>query len=131
MITVFLYFLSFWTHAFPQELTAAYERLSVHEFYRDNELITRPEDAWQVISSFSAVNSDLSLSKLCLKYKPSREPKGVFRVESMSLDEDCGNDGKIIYEQGSLHGVQIQRDPDFKITFSHKDYSTNSWTIKT
>ncbi|HLT22357.1 MAG TPA: hypothetical protein VKZ84_02900 [Bacteriovoracaceae bacterium] len=131
MITVFLYFLSFWAHSFPQELTSIYNRLTVHEFYRDNELITRPEDAWQVIASFSTVNSDLSLSKICFKYKPSKEPEGVFRVESMPLDEDCSKGGKKIYEQGSLYGIQFQREPDFKITFSHKDYSNNSWTIKT
>lgn len=131
MITFFLFFISTIAHSFPHELTSIYERLTVHEFYKDNELITHPADAWQVIASFSTVNSDLSLSKVCFKYRPAKEAEGIFRVESMPLDGNCNDSGHKIFEQHSLYGIQFQRRPDFKVIFSHKDYSTNSWTIKT
>lgn len=121
---------SFFSFSFPQELLSVYEQLEVHEFYKDNELITRPLDAWQNIASFSMVNSDLSLSKLCLKYRPALEAKGVFRIELMPLKHSCKLEGKVLYEQDSLYGIQFQRGDEFRITFSHKDFSTNHWSIK-
>ncbi|HLW56863.1 MAG TPA: hypothetical protein VKY27_05725 [Bacteriovoracaceae bacterium] len=131
MSAFFIIFISFFSYGFPQELFSVYEKLEVHEFYKDNELIKRPVDAWQNIASFSISNTDLSLSRLCLKYRPSSEAKGIFRIELMPLKRKCQENGKIIYEQDSLLGIQFQREPEFKITFSHKDFSTTSWTIKT
>lgn len=131
MSALLIIFISFFSYAFPKELFSVYEKLEVHEFYKDNELITRPVDAWQNIASFSISNSDLSISRLCLKYRPSSEAKGTFRIELMPLANKCQEEGKIIYEQEALLGIQFQRDPDFKITFSHKDFSTTTWTIKT
>lgn len=131
MIVLLSFFISVFSYAFPQELAAVYQTLKVHEFYQDNELITKPLDAWQTIVSFSVSNSDLSLSQVCLKYRPAVEAQGVFRVEKMDLMKNCDESGKIIYELNSLHGIQFERGSDFKIVFTHKDFSMSSWVIKT
>lgn len=118
-------------HSFPLELHSVYERVEIHEFYKDNELITKPVDAWQVIAAFSIVNEDLSLSKVCFKYKPSKEGEGIFKVERMSLVKKCIEEGVGLFKQNSLFGIQFQRGPEFKIIFSHNDFTTSSWIIKT
>lgn len=129
MITLLLSIISFASWSFPLELSSVYEQLEVHEFYKENELINRPRDAWQTIASFSVVNSDLSLSKVCFKYRPADEAKGIFRVELHSMNQKCDHEGKFLHEINSLFGIQFQRSPDFKIIFSHKDFTQSSWTI--
>lgn len=129
MISFLFFLLSFKSFCFPPELNSVYERLETHEFYKDNELITKPLDAWQVIASFSLVNKDLSLSRACLKYRPAQEANGLFRVETMSIQESCSSEGKKIYEIDSLYGIQFERFPEFKIVFSHKNFTTSSWII--
>lgn len=130
MINLLFLMLSFFAYSFPQELVSVYENLEVHEFYQDNELITKPLDAWQTIASFSVSNRDLSLSKICLNYRPASGAQGVFRVEIMELSKSCASAGKIIYQIDNLFGVQFQRGENFRIVFSHQDYSMSSWIIK-
>lgn len=129
MISFLFFLFTLKSFSFPSELNSVSELLGIHEFYQDNELITRPLDAWQTIASFSVVNRDLSLSKLCLKYRPAKEAKGVFKIDLTNISKSCELDGHKIYEQDSLFGIQFQRAPHFKVIFSHKDYSLSSWII--
>ena len=129
MIHLLLILFSLASFALPDALISRYELIETHEFYRDNELIQRPLEAWQTIAAFSSVNSDLSLSKVCLKYFLKSQSEGVFRVERKSLKENCSEKGEIISEIKNLRGLQFQRTPHFKITFTYQDFTTSEWNI--
>lgn len=130
MIQLWLMILTLTSFALPEALMSRYEILETHEFYKDNELIQRPIEAWQSIASLSTVNTDLSLSKICLKYFLQTKDKGLFRVEKFSLHENCLDKGEVLTEISNLRGLQFQRNPSLKITFTHQDFTTTEWNIK-
>lgn len=129
MIHLMLFLFALTSFALPDALISRYELIETHEFYQDNELIQRPLDAWQAIAAFSTVNTDLSLSKVCLKYYLKSQTEGTFRVEKKSMTENCSGAGEIISEIKNLRGLQFQRTPHFKITFTYQNFSTSEWNI--
>lgn len=129
MIHLFLLLFTLTGFALPDALISRYELIETHEFYKDNELIQRPLEVWQTIAAFSSVNTDLSLSKVCLKYFLKGQTEGIFRVEKRSIKESCSEQGEIISEIKNLRGLQFQRTPHFKITFTYQNFSTSEWNI--
>lgn len=129
MIHLFVLFFSLFSMAIPDALISRYELIETHEFYRDNELIQRPLESWQTIAAFSSVNTDLSLSKVCLKYFLKDKDNGIFRVEKVSVNQNCSDSGKILKEFENLRGLQFQRTPVFKLTFTHQDFTTTEWKL--
>lgn len=60
-----------------------------HEFYKENELITRPKDSWQLMFEFIYVDRNFKSLKDCVFLRvPGNEP-GILKVKKVSQEQIC------------------------------------------
>lgn len=60
-----------------------------HEFYTNNEMITRPKDSWQILFAVLYKNANLKSFKDCLLYKVPGESLGHLKLKTIKEEEKC------------------------------------------
>ncbi len=65
------------------------ELASRHEFYKENELLTKPQDSWQSMFDFVYIDQKFKFLKDCVYLRvPGKEP-GILKVKTVSMDHKC------------------------------------------
>lgn len=60
-----------------------------HEFYSNNELITKPRDSWQLLFAVTFLDESYRSSKDCVFYRVPGEAPGSLKVKTVAADVDC------------------------------------------
>lgn len=86
-----LLLLSFISYAQPPiQWSSMVEVRERHEFYKDNEVITKPANSWQTLFAVVFVDRNLSLHKDCVFYKvPSQEETGTLKIIYSDVNTSC------------------------------------------
>lgn len=134
MIALILFLLSFPTFAEePLSWSYATGLQDKHEFYQNNEVITLPKDAWQVLFSVSYIDGKLNKLKDCIYYKVPGEGTGILKVKTAMFTDDCD---KFIFGPGDREVLNIKSlqyslsDKKAEINFTDTNFKSGKWSVE-
>lgn len=134
MIALLLLFLTSFTGASePSHWSYMLKIGDRHEFYRNHQLIEKPQDAWQLLFSLHYVDRNLQKLKDCVFYRvPGTEP-GILKITTLSVSSSC--EEKLLspgqMEIKDVKALQFKiSDTEVEIDFSLADFTTRKWQAK-
>lgn len=133
MIAFLFTLISFMTLANPTlKWSNAIEIVEKHEFYKNNEVITKPENSWQVLFAVLYRDENMVTFKDCLFYRvPGIEP-GILKLKTISIEKSCG---EFIFSDGhqqwsGLKSLQFSIENDFlSLNLTNSNYQSEKWDI--
>jgi hypothetical protein len=114
----------------PQHWQHILEVTEQHEFYKNNELISSPKDAWQTLFGLKYMTRDQKILKDCLYYRVPGNEEGILKIISMDASEKCDES---ILKKGDREIAEVKtlqffiEDKKFQIDYSLKDFSSHKW----
>lgn len=60
-----------------------------HEFYANNEVITKPRDSWQALFALTFLDSNFHLSKDCVYFRVPGDEPGKIKIKTIADDKEC------------------------------------------
>jgi hypothetical protein len=112
--------------------TTATQIVEQHEFYQNNEVITKPQNSWQTLFGILYQDATLKDNKDCLFYRVPGEEGGILKLRSISPAEKCDD---YQYQQGDKEWTQLKalqytiEDNYINITLTHAHYRIERWDI--
>lgn len=104
-----------------------------HEFYQNNEVITSPKDAWQLLFSVSYIDGKLNKLKDCVFYKVPGEESGILKIKTTIFFESCD---KFVLEPGDRE-IQNIRSLQYSISgkkvdinYTLKNFKSGKWSTE-
>jgi hypothetical protein len=115
----------------PVYWTSLIEVQERHEFYQDNELITKPRDSWQVLFAVVFPDRNLNMHKDCVFYRVPGEDAGIFKIKAVGLSQSCEKsiDEKGDVEISDLKALQFSFANELTLHFTFSDYRMLHWQI--
>jgi len=100
-----------------------------HEFYRENQVIKKPIETWQLLFSIVYPGADATLLKDCVFYYVPKKDEGKIKIKSIQVDEKCE---KYLFEKGdlihqSIKSLQYSFSPELNFFITKKDFKTLNW----
>jgi hypothetical protein len=108
-----------------------YEVRDRHEFYVNQETISKPKDTWQTLLSLVYFDKEVQKVKDCIFFKVPGTDPGILKIKSLPFDQKCDT---YLLTQGDkeVSGIKALEfsltDEDFKINFSTVDFKVFNWT---
>ena len=75
--------------ATPRKWDSARGIVDRHEFYKNDEVLSTPQNSWQYLFALTFLDENFSLSKDCVFYRIPGEAPGVLKVKSVAEGQDC------------------------------------------
>ncbi|MFL5786399.1 MAG: hypothetical protein ACJ76H_17425 [Bacteriovoracaceae bacterium] len=92
-MTIFLLLFSFVIHAAtPPKWENAKSIVDRHEFYPNDEEITKPQDTWQVLFALTFLDASFHVSKDCVYYRVAGTEPGKLKIKTLPVETDCANE---------------------------------------
>src|SRR5690606_4039156 len=60
-----------------------------HEFYKENELIVKPQDSWQSMFEFIYIDQNFKYLKDCVYFRVPGKALGELKVKTLAREEKC------------------------------------------
>ncbi len=104
-----------------------------HEFYLNNEVISKPQDAWQILFSLLYIDSGLKKLKDCIYYRVPGEEAGILKIKTMSSSSSC--DESILSpgdrEIKNIKSLQFSvTDKEINLDFTLSDFQNHKWQAR-
>lgn len=104
-----------------------------HEFYKNNEVISKPKDAWQILFSLQYIDSGLKKLKDCVYYLVPGESPGVLKIKTMSASTSCdesilSSGDREVKNIKSLQFAVTEKGIDLDFTLA--DFQNHKWQAK-
>jgi hypothetical protein len=133
MIVLFCAFLSLLSFANPTlKWSNTIEIVEKHEFYKNNEVITKPENSWQVLFAVVYRDSNMVTFKDCLFYRVPGLESGILKLKTISAEKSCS---EFIFTEGQqewtgLKSLQFSIENSFlSLNITNSKYETEKWDI--
>lgn len=75
--------------AAPLRWESALEIVEKHDFYKNNEVLTKPRGSWEILFAFVYPDTKMNLHKDCLYYRIPGEESGVLKVKTTKKEIPC------------------------------------------
>jgi len=102
-----------------------------HEFYKENQVIQKPIETWQLLFSVVYPSSDLSLLKDCVFYYVPKKDEGVLKITSIQEEEKCEaylfENGHLVHQE--IRSLQFTLNPEISLFLTKKDFKTFQWRV--
>lgn len=76
-----------------------------HEFYKNNEVITKPKDSWQIIFAVLYNDTNLKSFKDCVFYRVPGEEMGQLKIKTVDSNVSCE---KYLFQPGDQEWKQLK-----------------------
>jgi len=96
----------------PTRWNATTEIVEKHEFYQNNEVISKPKNSWEIIFAFIYPDTSLNLHKDCVYYKVPGDGAGILKVKISKPEIPCE---KFRYDPGD---IEVRDLKSFQFTIS-------------
>ncbi|HXH76463.1 MAG TPA: hypothetical protein VNJ08_15935 [Bacteriovoracaceae bacterium] len=115
----------------PSHWSTLLEIRERHEFYQDNEVISKPKGAWQTLFAVIYPDRALKLHKDCVYYRVPGELPGVLKLKAAPLEKSCESfmDLPGDLEVINLKSLQFSFSNELIMHFTFADYRSLKWTI--
>ncbi len=133
MIYLLLIFSSLLQAEVPLYWTSAFSIEERHEFYKDNEIIASPKNAWQVLFGVVYPDSRLNLHKDCVLYRVPGDELGMLKIKKISQSQSCEsilfNDGDVTWKE--IKSLQFSTaNHTIQLNMTMPKYKAESWNVK-
>lgn len=104
-----------------------------HEFYQNNEVISKPQDAWQVLFSLHFTDGNFKELKDCVFYKVPGTEAGVLKIKTLPASESCDD---YVLKPGDTErrGIKslsfIINTKGLQLDFTLSDFKSERWTAE-
>ncbi|MGE3610347.1 MAG: hypothetical protein AB7I27_12215 [Bacteriovoracaceae bacterium] len=114
----------------PDYWNSALEVVEKHEFYKNNELITKPSGTWQTLFALIYPSKELEIIKECVYYKIPSQEDGVLKTKRMKKEDRCDqyllSEGDQIWP--NVKALQFFLDEkSLAINLTFEKYKTEKW----
>lgn len=118
-------------YAAPVHWSGAQEVRERHEFYRENEVITKPKGTWQTLFAVVFVDRTLKLQKDCVYYRVPGETDGALKLRALGLDESCEThiDEPGDTELQHLKSLQFSLGTELVLHFTGDRFRSTRWVV--
>ena len=131
MIFIFLLTASLFSFADPSwKWVNAIKVLEKHEFYTDNEVITKPRNSWQVLFAILYHDSNLKTFKDCVFYRVPGDEPGVLKLKTVGENQKCET---VLFENGDqdwkdLKALQYSiKDNYLSLNLTNAKFEVEKW----
>ncbi len=128
-----LFLFSFLAEATPeQNWSAAIEVVDKHEFYKNNEVIEKPQNSWQQLFGIVYLNGRMNLRKDCVFYKTPGDELGILKIKTMDPKDNCSS---ALMAAGNWEKKQIKAlqytllDNSLTFHLTMEKYKIDTWSI--
>ncbi len=134
MMTFLCLFLSVfaWSNQ-PENWDLANKITDRHEFYKDNEIVIKPKDSWQILFAVQYPSSQLQNVKDCVYYRVPGLELGSLRIKSTTANDDCE---KYVFktpdkEWKGIKALQFSiKDGILNLSMTFEHYKGETWLVK-
>jgi hypothetical protein len=117
----------------PLDWTSAFSIEERHEFYKDNEVIQNPKNAWQVLFGVVYPDARLNLHKDCVFYRVPGEELGELKIKKISQAQSCEaalfNPGDVTWKE--IKSLQFStKDHTIQLQMTMPKYKAEAWNVK-
>lgn len=119
--------------ASPRKWEMAKGIVERHEFYENDEVISKPQNSWQVLFALTFIDSNFILSKDCVYYRVPGDELGKLKIKSVPFEAECNSQ---ILSAGDVELDQVTNVSLFteenalKLSFKQNN-KNESWTLST
>ncbi len=92
MIYLFLFVSLFAEAGSPRKWENAKGIVEKHEFYKNNEVIIKPQNSWQSLFALTFLDSNFNLSKDCVFFKVPGDEPGKLKIKTLPHDVECNSE---------------------------------------
>jgi hypothetical protein len=131
MILIIIFFMLSVVYADPTwKWTNAIEVVDKHEFYKNDQIIDRPKDVWQLLFAVVYHDSNLQTLKDCVFYKVPGTELGILKIKTIHHDKTCE---EMLYrpgdfELGQLKALQFKQQENFlSIIITDQEFKVIRW----
>ena len=103
-----------------------------HEFYLNNEVITKPKNSWQALFAVLYHDSNLVTFKDCVFYKVPGDEPGILKVKTVPAAQKCE---EFLYQPGdqewkNLKALQFSLTDNFlSISITNAKFENEKWDV--
>lgn len=134
MMFFILIFLASFVHAIEPAHWSYVQKIEErHEFYKNDELIDKPSNSWQLLLALVYVDEKFQAMKDCLFYKVPGEENGILKIITLPVSISC--ELKTL-EQGDKEVSEIKslqfavNEEEVELMFTLSDYRSETWKAK-
>ncbi len=132
MIFSIFFFIFGLAHADPSwRWTNATKIVEKHEFYTNNEMITRPANSWQTLFAVLYNDANLKTFKDCLFFKVPGEEPGILKLKTIGQNDKCES---FIFSPGDeqwtdIKALQFSVEGKFlSLSITNKKFEVEQWS---
>mgnify|MGYP003574888636 CR=1 FL=1 len=134
MMMLLLMFVSFLAEANPtRNWSSAVEIVDKHEFYKNNEMIQKPQNSWQLLFGVVYVNARMSLKKDCVFYKTPGDSLGILKIKTLEMKESCESFSLLPgdWEKPDIKALQYTLlDNSLTLHLTLSEYKVDVWNVE-
>lgn len=112
---------------------SAIEIVDKHEFYKNNEVIQKPQNSWQLLFGVSYLSSSMNFKKDCVYYKTPGDSPGILKIITKNLNENCESSmlSPGDWEKTGIKSLQfVILDTSLKLHLTLDEYKTSTWDVE-
>ncbi len=116
----------------PRNWSQVFEVKVRHEFYQNDDVISKPVNSWQSLFSVAFFDRDLNLSKDCVLYKVPGEEAGILKLKTVPESRSCED---FIFTPGDqeIRDVKALRfavtETELTVTLTRLDRKVEKWNV--
>jgi hypothetical protein len=103
-----------------------------HEFYKDNEIISKPKNSWQTLFAVLYHDSNLKTLKDCVYYLVPGEENGKLKIKTMSAETKCEAH---LFQSGDQEWIGVKalqysvNENLLSISLTNAKYQIEKWDV--
>lgn len=101
-----------------------------HEFYKDNQLITHPQDTWQTLFAVVYKDANLKTFKDCIFFKVPGEELGILKIKTILNNEKCDT---YLYKAGDQERTNLKalqysiQSNSLRLSLTNQKFEVEKW----
>lgn len=116
----------------PHHWSSAISISDRHEFYQNNEIISRPANSWQTLFGVVYPDGELNLQKDCVYYRVPGNERGELKVKRTSIEKSCESGVETLgdFSIKDLRALQFEiTEKNIALFLTQQDYRVQSWNF--
>ena len=116
----------------PHHWSTAISITERHEFYQNNEIISRPANSWQILFGVVYPDGGLNLQKDCLYFRVPGNERGELKIKRTSVEESCESGLETLgdFSIKDLRALQFEiTDKNIALILTQSDYRIQNWNF--
>ncbi|MBA2405031.1 MAG: hypothetical protein H0V66_09695 [Bdellovibrionales bacterium] len=103
-----------------------------HEFYKNNEIIIKPQNSWQTLFAVNYHDSNLKTFKDCIFYRVPGEEQGILKIKTIQAEQNCE---EFLYQPGNqewknLKALQYSVERNMvSISLTNTKFQIEKWDV--